>query len=104
MNLAASTFQADVAGQDTIFTTQVVTETPAALEIGNLTVLGYFKAHNLSSTTGEIIRLKTASGGVEFARIDPGTECLFKWDESIVAPYVTSDAGSPQLIYGIIEA
>jgi len=104
IEFSSNSFNDDVAGNDGHFLTQVVTTTPAALELGTIATLGYFKARNNSSTAAEIIRLKTSVSGVEFARINAGAECMFQWDENITAPYVTSDSGSPQLMYAIIEA
>ena len=107
IEFSSNSFNDDVAGNDGHFLTQVVTTSEAPLELGTVGTLGYFKARNNSSTSTEIIRLRTdttANSGVEFARINPGAECMFQWDETITAPQVTSDLGSPQLMYAIIEA
>lgn len=97
-------FSADVAGSNYHLGTQVLSTTPAALNKGSVVVPGYIAIKNNSSTAGQIVRLKTATGGIDFGRVDPGKAELFKWDENRTAPFVVADAGTPQIEYLLIEA
>lgn len=104
INSNNGSFRATMAGSDAHKLSQTVTMTPAALEKGNVTTPGWMKAKNMSTTTGEIIRFKTSELGVNFAKLLPGCECLFMWDQLLTAPYVVSDLGSPLLVYEFCEA
>lgn len=97
-------FNDTVAGTDYIQATQVVTTTQAALEKGNITTPGWFIGRNLSSTAGEIIHIRPATGGTNMVEIGPGLEVQFKFSSTATAPFVISATGSPELEFTLIEA
>lgn len=95
----------DMTGTDMLQGTQIVTTTTAALTLGSTTAP--FRAYlcNLSSTTGEDIRVGNANADPITSIVStlaPGDECF------LVVPagttiYVESATGSPTLFYAICE-
>lgn len=99
-----ASFSVDVSGSKYHLGIQSLSTSPAALNKGNVGTPGMMIIVNRSSTAGQIVRLKTATGGVDFCKIYPGKWAMFMWDESRTAPYVTADAGTPQIEYLLVEA
>ncbi len=95
----------DMTGTDMLQGTQIVTTTTAALSLGS--VSGGYTAYlcNLSSTSGEDIRVGNANADPItsiISTLTPGRECLLTIPSGTTV-YVESAAGSPTLFYALVE-
>ncbi len=95
----------DMTGTDMLSGTQSVSTSPAALTLGGVTAP--FRAYlcNMSSTSGEDIRVGNASADPITSIVStlaPGDEC-FLVVPSGTTIYVESAAGSPNLFYALVE-
>ncbi len=66
-----------------------VPTTAAALNLGNVTALGYIMLINRDPTN--FVTLLTSTGGVVFAKLWPGQGALFYFGSGVTAPFIKSD-------------
>lgn len=95
----------DMTGTDMLQGTQIVSTTTAALTLGS--VSGAYRLYlcNLSSTTGEDIRVGNANADPITSIVStllPGDECFLNVPSGTTI-YVESASGSPTLFYCAVE-
>lgn len=81
----------------------VTTSGEIALELGAVTGanLGYAQFVNRDATN--FIEILTGTSGLAFAKLLPGESAVFRFGQSVTAPYATADTGDCDLEYLIIE-
>lgn len=92
----------DVTGNDYIARTQVLSTSEEALDLGEITTPGMCMFRNNSTTTGENISIRPATGAANMIKLLPGEEAgPFRLEAT--APFAIAAAGTPELEYVIIE-
>lgn len=66
-----------------------------ALNLGDVSSLGWIALKNLDATN--FINVKTATGGVIFAKLKAGEMMLFRAGSGLTAPFVIADTAACQL-------
>ena len=81
---------------------QNVAITEEALNLGDVTTLGWFLGVNRDTTN--FLSIKTGTGGTIFARLNPGLPALFRFGSGVTAPFVIADTATCQLEYALFMA
>jgi len=92
--------QLDVAGEDYIEMSQLVTTSEAALDLGGVTTGGYLLMFNPDTTN--FVEIRSGTGIADCVKIPAGGVALFMLASA--APFIISDTGSVRVSYLLIEA
>jgi len=103
INEGVSSKSIDVAGSILVHKTQGLSTSEEALVMGDLTAPGLGIFRNNSTTAGEIIYLRQATGAGNFIAILPGEEWPMRFSQATTAPFAIAAAGTPQLEYWLLE-
>ncbi len=94
--------QIDMSGLDYVKFTQNVGTAEEALELGDITTLGYCMMVNRSSTYE--IRVRSATGVAALVSILPGEFAIFRFASTASAPFVMAVTSPAELEVFLIEA
>jgi len=68
---------------------------------------GWFFLQNLAApggTPGNYVAIMTTVGGAQFARVNPGEFCLFRFSTQITAPYLIAPYGPAYVNFCMFDA
>lgn len=104
LNLGKALQAIDVAGSRCLQHVQKmsVALTQEALVLGEIASAGLAYFENLSTTAGENISLRVATGGADFMTLKPGEAFVVRLATTGI--WAISAAGTPYLLYGMVEA
>lgn len=92
---------ANVATKKFIHHKQNIGITEEALDLGELTSLGW--AIFINRDTTNFVNIKTATSGTIFAKILAGECAMFRFGSGVTAPFAIADTAACQLEYLIIQ-
>jgi len=78
---------------------QAIGTSEEAIDLGEITTLGYFMAINLDSTNYVEIRSGTGAGN-DVIRLDANNGvCLLRWGSDVTAPYAVANTASCNVLF-----
>lgn len=101
--LAKIGLQFDQSGTEFTEHIQTIGTTEEAIELGEITSLGYFVAINLDTTN--FVSLRAGTGTGNFARLDPnGGFCVGRFGSGAQTPFAIADTANCRVLFLICEA
>lgn len=76
---------------------QTVAATEAALNLGNVSSLGYILVKNTDDTN--TVQIRTGTGATKSVKVRPGCGACFEFGSGVTAPFVITDSGTAKIEY-----
>jgi hypothetical protein len=101
LSLALSEILASVATKKFVHHKQNIPTSEEALDLGELTALGWGIFINRDETN--FVEIRVGTGGNDFVKIPPGKFALFHFGSDVTAPFAIADTAACQLEYVIVN-
>lgn len=102
LSLVVNGLQVDVSGTAALHARQTVGTSEEALNLGDVTAVGYLIVVNRDDTN--FVEIRPGTGVADLIKIGAGEVALFRLATTATAPYVIADTASCQIEYILLSA